>query len=261
MTGPAELLRDFVNTYDVESDVDDLASPAELTVWLRERDLIQDTDRAADDDLVLAVRLREGLREALRRNHDATPYEIGEGLEAALAALPLRVTLVGGVPTLEPAAYVRRGAEGLSRTPGPSGAPGDAGTEGVTETPATPGAAPGMPGAQDAVRSSDRPDTADFPGPHDATSSAPGPSGAGAASSEGGARAGLARVAAAIHAAHAEGMWPRLKVCAESTCQWAFIDSSKNRSRSWCSMRVCGNRTKTRAYRARRQTDGSSRVS
>ncbi|MEV7012807.1 CGNR zinc finger domain-containing protein [Streptosporangium sp. NPDC051022] len=66
---------------------------------------------------------------------------------------------------------------------------------------------------------------------------------------------GLARIAAAVMSAHADGMWPRLKVCTESTCQWAFVDSSKNRSRSWCSMKVCGNRTKTRAYRARRQTE------
>ncbi|MFJ2030959.1 CGNR zinc finger domain-containing protein [Streptosporangium sp. NPDC087985] len=70
---------------------------------------------------------------------------------------------------------------------------------------------------------------------------------------------GLARIAAAVMNVQADGMWPRLKVCTESTCQWAFIDSSKNRSRSWCSMRVCGNRTKTRAYRARRQTETASR--
>ncbi|GAA3445100.1 CGNR zinc finger domain-containing protein [Planomonospora venezuelensis] len=70
---------------------------------------------------------------------------------------------------------------------------------------------------------------------------------------------GLARIAAAVMAVHAEGAWPRLKVCTESTCQWAFVDSSKNRSRSWCSMKVCGNRTKTRAYRARRQTETGSR--
>ncbi|MGJ6960885.1 CGNR zinc finger domain-containing protein [Streptosporangium sp. G11] len=70
---------------------------------------------------------------------------------------------------------------------------------------------------------------------------------------------GLAGIAAAVMSAHSGGMWPRLKVCTESTCQWAFVDSSKNRSRSWCSMRVCGNRTKTRAYRARRQTEPGSR--
>ncbi|MFF3439014.1 CGNR zinc finger domain-containing protein [Streptosporangium sp. NPDC002721] len=70
---------------------------------------------------------------------------------------------------------------------------------------------------------------------------------------------GLAGIAAAVMSARSDGMWPRLKVCTESTCQWAFIDSSKNRSRSWCSMRVCGNRTKTRAYRARRQMEPGSR--
>jgi len=36
-------------------------------------------------------------------------------------------------------------------------------------------------------------------------------------------------------------------------CQWAFYDRSKNRSGRWCSMRTCGNRTKTRAYRTRRR--------
>ncbi|MBV9858378.1 MAG: CGNR zinc finger domain-containing protein [Streptosporangiaceae bacterium] len=67
-----------------------------------------------------------------------------------------------------------------------------------------------------------------------------------------GARGALARIVAAIMESHADGTWPRLKVCSESTCQWAFLDTSKNLSRSWCSMRLCGNRAKTRAYRARR---------
>ncbi|WP_433477997.1 CGNR zinc finger domain-containing protein [Spirillospora sp. CA-142024] len=70
----------------------------------------------------------------------------------------------------------------------------------------------------------------------------------------GSAAAGLARIAAAITDSVAAGTWPRLKVCQEDTCRWAFLDTSKNRSRSWCSMSVCGNRTKTRAYRARRRS-------
>ncbi|GAA3164262.1 CGNR zinc finger domain-containing protein [Planomonospora alba] len=74
-----------------------------------------------------------------------------------------------------------------------------------------------------------------------------------------GAPGGLARIAAAVVEVRVAGLWPRLKVCTESTCQWAFVDSSKNRSRSWCSMKVCGNRTKTRAYRARRQSGTGSR--
>ncbi|MEO5873720.1 MAG: CGNR zinc finger domain-containing protein [Streptosporangiaceae bacterium] len=63
-----------------------------------------------------------------------------------------------------------------------------------------------------------------------------------------GAAGGVARVAVA-------GTWARLKICSEETCQWAFHDASKNRSRTWCSMRVCGNRTKTRAYRARQRAE------
>ena len=43
----------------------------------------------------------------------------------------------------------------------------------------------------------------------------------------------------------------RLKRCAEHTCELVFWDLSKNRSRRWCSMRVCGNRVKSRAYAAR----------
>ncbi|MBC6461609.1 CGNR zinc finger domain-containing protein, partial [Actinomadura sp. HBU206391] len=69
----------------------------------------------------------------------------------------------------------------------------------------------------------------------------------------GGVSAGLGRIAAAIMECAADGSWERLKACQEDTCRWAFMDTSKNRSRAWCSMRVCGNRTKTRAYRARRR--------
>ena len=65
-------------------------------------------------------------------------------------------------------------------------------------------------------------------------------------------RAGLAAVLAAVGQAAADGSWSRLKVCPADDCRWAFYDTSRNRSRTWCSMQVCGNRTKTRAYRARR---------
>ncbi|GAA3701788.1 CGNR zinc finger domain-containing protein [Nonomuraea antimicrobica] len=157
-----ELVRDFVNTFDVEAQADELSSPAELALWLRDRGLAGPGDRATDDDLHAAHHLREGLRAALRRE------------EAPLPALPLQVRVRAEGPELVPAAD--------------------------------------------------------------------------------GVRGGLAGIAAAAVSAS----WDRLKVCAEGTCQWAFIDSSKNRSRSWCSMRVCGNRTKTRAYRARKR--GSRRL-
>ena len=47
-----------------------------------------------------------------------------------------------------------------------------------------------------------------------------------------------------------DGSWQRLKAC--RTCRWCFYDYSPNRSARWCSMRICGNRRKTRAYRRRR---------
>ena len=50
------------------------------------------------------------------------------------------------------------------------------------------------------------------------------------------------------------GDWIRLKICPADTCLWAFYDESRNRSRTWCSMRVCGNREKARGWRARAAT-------
>jgi predicted RNA-binding Zn ribbon-like protein len=47
-------------------------------------------------------------------------------------------------------------------------------------------------------------------------------------------------------------VWPRLKACTDEGCQYAFYDATRNRSRTWCSMDVCGNREKTRRYRRRR---------
>jgi predicted RNA-binding Zn ribbon-like protein len=69
----------------------------------------------------------------------------------------------------------------------------------------------------------------------------------------GGARGALARLLVAMADAQADGAWVRLKVCVADDCQEAFYDTSKNRSRHWCSMGVCGNRQKTRTYRARQR--------
>jgi predicted RNA-binding Zn ribbon-like protein len=61
-----------------------------------------------------------------------------------------------------------------------------------------------------------------------------------------------ARLLLAIERIQAQGAWPRLKACTDDGCQWAFFDITRNRSRTWCSMEECGNREKTRRYRARR---------
>ncbi|MDI7861069.1 CGNR zinc finger domain-containing protein [Rhizobiaceae bacterium n13] len=43
----------------------------------------------------------------------------------------------------------------------------------------------------------------------------------------------------------------RLKIC--GNCGWLFLDRSKNRSRFWCDMAVCGNRAKaSRHYRRKK---------
>ncbi|MGH2583753.1 MAG: CGNR zinc finger domain-containing protein [Dehalococcoidia bacterium] len=61
------------------------------------------------------------------------------------------------------------------------------------------------------------------------------------------------RLLAIIYTVSVEGTWRRLKVCPSDTCQWAFYDHSKNRSGTWCTMAVCGNRSKVRAYQQRRR--------
>lgn len=62
----------------------------------------------------------------------------------------------------------------------------------------------------------------------------------------------MGSVLAAIVLSAAEGTWRRLKACRNEGCLWAFYDSSKNRSGSWCTMDVCGARAKMRTYRSRR---------
>ncbi len=175
---PAALLIDFVNTLDVESAADDIATPAGLAGWLAGRGLVPGGAVAAEADLGTAVALREGLREAMAAHHGTQDADLPDELEDALAALPLRVVLTGPRPALVP-----------------------------IDPPGT-------------------------------------------------AAGGLARIAAAIMDSVAAGTWPRLKTCQVDDCRWAFLDTSKNRSRTWCSMKVCGNRAKTRAYRARRRAPG-----
>jgi predicted RNA-binding Zn ribbon-like protein len=43
----------------------------------------------------------------------------------------------------------------------------------------------------------------------------------------------------------------RVRTCESDTCQWVFLDTSKNRSRRWCDMKQCGNREKARRFQER----------
>jgi predicted RNA-binding Zn ribbon-like protein len=41
----------------------------------------------------------------------------------------------------------------------------------------------------------------------------------------------------------------RVRACAAHDCGWWFVDDTKNRSRRWCDMKLCGNREKLRRFR------------
>lgn len=43
----------------------------------------------------------------------------------------------------------------------------------------------------------------------------------------------------------------RVRACGASDCGWWFVDDTKNRSRRWCDMKLCGNREKLRRFRSK----------
>ena len=61
----------------------------------------------------------------------------------------------------------------------------------------------------------------------------------------------IGRLLGIVARAQADGTWERMKACPWHSCHVAFYDHSRNRSRTWCSMAVCGNRAKARTYRRR----------
>ena len=65
--------------------------------------------------------------------------------------------------------------------------------------------------------------------------------------------AAFATLLASVHGAMQDGTWPRFKACRNPECRWAYYDTSRNRSGRWCSMAICGNRMKGRAFRRRRR--------
>lgn len=61
------------------------------------------------------------------------------------------------------------------------------------------------------------------------------------------------RILAILFDAVRDGSWQRLKRCPGTGCPFTFYDSSRNRTGTWCSMAVCGNRAKVRSYQARKR--------
>jgi predicted RNA-binding Zn ribbon-like protein len=62
-----------------------------------------------------------------------------------------------------------------------------------------------------------------------------------------------ALVTGQILLAQHSGSWPRFKTCAFPTCGVAYYDESRNNSRVWHDVRICGNRTNLAASRQRRK--------
>ncbi|HEX8631452.1 MAG TPA: CGNR zinc finger domain-containing protein [Catenuloplanes sp.] len=175
--GPLRLIREFVNTYDVEGGVEALTTPTDLTNWLRHQQL-SDGSPADDTDLARAIELREAIRELLVANHDGEPDGPARRAASAVTAAARRVRLR---PEFTPTTMVLTAA---------------------TRQPVDQG---------------------------------------------------LGAILAVIAMTMANGTWHRLKVCSSSTCRWAFFDASRSGAGRWCSMAVCGNRRKARAWRDRQR--------
>ena len=47
----------------------------------------------------------------------------------------------------------------------------------------------------------------------------------------------------------------RVRSCSNPACRWLFLDTSKNQTRRWCDMKICGNRMKARRFRASHAAD------
>jgi predicted RNA-binding Zn ribbon-like protein len=174
--GELELVRQFVNTLDVEEGTDELDGPDSLLGWLSGMGLLDDEGIADEEDLKRALALREGIRSLLLANNGEMiePADLRE-LDRVAGSVCLRVRFdEDAVATLGPA------SSGIS--------------------------------------------------------------------------AALGHILAAVVRATDEGIWGRLKVCTNDACQWAFYDRSRNRSGKWCTMEVCGNRMKARAFRQRQGT-------
>jgi len=51
----------------------------------------------------------------------------------------------------------------------------------------------------------------------------------------------------------ASGRLEYVRACASKTCEWLFLDESKNHRRRWCDMTKCGNRAKVKRFYTRKK--------
>jgi predicted RNA-binding Zn ribbon-like protein len=113
-TVPRELavVQALVNTIDLEDNDEQLGSPDALRDFLVGHGLLAGSEPVGDDDLALAIELREALRAMLRVNHgeplDPAALRV---VNRAAAGLPLQMAFDGdGHPVLGPGSTGCRGA-------------------------------------------------------------------------------------------------------------------------------------------------------
>jgi predicted RNA-binding Zn ribbon-like protein len=66
-----------------------------------------------------------------------------------------------------------------------------------------------------------------------------------------GVKRALSTILSLQYKAEADGDFNRFKTC--KGCGWPFFDESKNGSKVWCDMGLCGTRSKMKAYRERKK--------
>ena len=91
--GELELVRELVNTADIEAGEDRLADRAGLTTWLVEHGLAAADVRVSSGDLRRAVDLREALRAVLLSHNGGEPAPGGAYEELDAAACRARIRL------------------------------------------------------------------------------------------------------------------------------------------------------------------------
>jgi predicted RNA-binding Zn ribbon-like protein len=106
-----ELVRDFVNSVDLEEQRDELQDPRGLVRWLAAHRLAGSRVRARDGDLAEARAVREALRELLRANNGISVDEAAATatLDAAARHAKLAVRFDSGAIRLVPR---ERGVQG-----------------------------------------------------------------------------------------------------------------------------------------------------
>ncbi|MGH2659607.1 MAG: CGNR zinc finger domain-containing protein [Actinomycetota bacterium] len=176
--GQLDLVRRFVNTLDLDTGTDELASPAAASAWLREQGW---RTRVGAAGLIELLEAREALRDLMgARGVAPLEAEAAVALDAIARRHPLLVQISSPDP-LQPI-------------------------------------------------------------------------------SKAGVGALLERILGLVVAARIDGSWERMKTCANDECRWLFYDHSRNRSRTWCTMDICGAEAKMRAYRRRRAAGRAPRA-